>query len=78
MNTEACINCRFSRPTPNAEVLLLACRRHAPRALIIEIQDDPEQDSVFFADWPLVADDEWCGEYVETSKVENTERNKMN
>lgn len=52
--SESCENCRFSAPVtdPKWEALTLECRRRPP-----------VQGQRPAAEWPMVPDDGWCGEY---------------
>jgi hypothetical protein len=69
-----CINCFFAR----SEMDVIFCRRNAPRTALVQPTDDPNEMPVFYAEWPMVADDDWCGEYKEAVRVDNQHREKMN
>ena len=69
-----CINCFFAR----TEMDVIFCHRHAPRSLLIQPVDDPNDVPMLYADWPMVADDDWCGEYREAASVDNQNKEKMN
>ena len=74
---EACINCRYSRKIidDDNEMMMLNCVRYAPRPAAIEYTDDIDQP-MMYAIWPLVADNEWCGEHLAAPETHNktTER----
>jgi hypothetical protein len=64
-SVEKCINCRFydrrhAKPLDGKAPLWGQCRRHAPR-----LNPNPINAKAYFVEgiWPLVRDDDWCGEW---------------
>lgn len=68
-----CINCKFSRKLVDhdTEMMVLNCCRHAPRPTAIDYSDDIDQP-IQYALWPIVSDNEWCGEHVAAPETHNT------
>lgn len=68
---EECINCRFydrrhTKPLDGKAPLWGQCRRHSPR-----LNPITAKTHVVEGVWPLVRDDDWCGEWkVLTRMVE--------
>jgi hypothetical protein len=60
---ETCATCKYALPVPGHETAAVFCRRYAPRALS-ETRPTPAQATPHFADFPIVAADNWCGEFV--------------
>ena len=63
VSVEKCINCRFydrrhAKPLDGKAPLWGQCRRHAPRL-------NPVTAKAYVVEgiWPLVRDDDWCGEW---------------
>jgi len=63
ISVEKCINCRFydrrhARPLDGKAQLWGQCRRHAPHL-------NPVTAKAYVVEgiWPLVRDDDWCGEW---------------
>lgn len=62
---DACKECRFFERQKILSDDAGLCRRHAPRARVIYNREaDPVSNSDCFADWPLVFDTDWCGEWA--------------
>lgn len=64
-SVEKCINCRFydrrhARPLDGKAPLWGQCRRHAPL-----LNPNPITAKAYVVEgiWPLVRDDDWCGEW---------------
>lgn len=64
-SVEKCINCRFydrrhARPLDGKAPLWGQCRRHAP-----QLNPNPIHAKTYVVEsiWPLVRDDDWCGEW---------------
>ena len=62
---EKCINCRFydrrhAKPLDGKAPLWGQCRRHAP-----QLNPNPINAKAYVVEgiWPLVRDDDWCGEW---------------
>ncbi len=62
-NVEKCINCQYydrrrARPTDGKAPMWGQCRRHAPLL-------NPATAKAYMVEgvWPLVRDDDWCGEW---------------
>ncbi|HEY2968671.1 MAG TPA: hypothetical protein VGK75_09925 [Casimicrobiaceae bacterium] len=62
-NVEKCINCEYydrrrARPTDGKAPMWGQCRRHSPHL-------NPATAKAYVVEgvWPLVRDDDWCGEY---------------
>ena len=53
-----CENCKYSAPYLSDN--LNFCRRHAPQSGLTDSQPVMPPDAV----WPLVKDDDWCGEFA--------------
>ena len=53
----ACAECRYFRDADNEAGL---CRRYAPRPALFADGDDGAEIAV----WPIVAEDEWCGDWA--------------
>jgi hypothetical protein len=70
-NVEKCVNCQYydrrrARPTDGKAPMWGQCRRHAPLL-------NPATAKAYMVEgvWPLVRDDDWCGEWhVLTRMVE--------
>jgi hypothetical protein len=70
-NVEKCVNCEFydrqhARPTDGKAPMWGQCRRHSPHL-------NPATAKAYVVEgvWPLVRDDDWCGEWkVLTRMVE--------
>lgn len=65
MSVEKCINCRFydrrhAKPLDGKAPLWGQCRRHAP-----QLNPNPIAAKAYVVEgiWPLVRDDDWCGEW---------------
>ena len=54
---QICSNCTFSDPYRSDN--LNFCRRHAPQCGLVDTQPAIPDDAV----WPLVKDNDWCGEF---------------
>jgi hypothetical protein len=68
-NVEKCINCQYydrrhARPLDGKAPLWGQCRRHAPH-----LNPVTAKAYVIEGVWPLVRDDDWCGEYEILSRV---------
>jgi hypothetical protein len=61
MSKQYCETCRFSkaRDDGHAETYMFMCRRYAPKPHPKRGDEFVETEWV----WPLVLNDEWCGEY---------------
>lgn len=64
-SVEKCVNCRFydrrhARPLDGKAPLWGQCRRHAP-----QLNPNPINAKAYVVEgiWPLVRDDDWCGEW---------------
>lgn len=62
-NVEKCVNCQFydrrrARPTDGKAPMWGQCRKHSP-------QLNPVTAKAYVVEgvWPLVRDDDWCGEW---------------
>jgi len=62
-NVEKCVNCEYydrrrARPTDGKAPMWGQCRRHSPHL-------NPATAKAYVVEgvWPLVRDDDWCGEY---------------
>lgn len=62
-NVEKCVNCEFydrrrARPTDGKAPMQGQCRRHSPHL-------NPATAKAYVVEgvWPLVRDDDWCGEW---------------
>jgi hypothetical protein len=62
-NVEKCVNCEYydrrrARPTDGKAPMWGQCRRHSPRL-------NPATAKAYVVEgvWPLVRDDDWCGEW---------------
>lgn len=53
-----CDQCRFSCQIGGA-IEIMICRRHAPKPMA----ERGDGDSTFDTIWPMVLDDDWCGEF---------------
>jgi hypothetical protein len=65
VSVEKCINCRFydrrhAKPLDGKAPLWGQCRRHAP-----QLNPNPLTSKAYVVEgiWPLVRDDDWCGEW---------------
>jgi hypothetical protein len=65
VSVEKCINCRFydrrhAKPLDGKAPLWGQCRRHAP-----QLNPNPINAKAYLVEgiWPLVRDDDWCGEW---------------
>ena len=68
-NVEKCINCEFydrqnAGPADGKAPLWGQCRRHAPR-----LNPVTAKAHVVEGVWPLVRDDDWCGEWKVLTRV---------
>lgn len=68
-NVEKCINCQYydrrhAKPLDGKAPLWGQCRRHAPH-----LNPVTAKAYVIEGVWPLVRDDDWCGEYEILSRV---------
>jgi hypothetical protein len=68
-NVEKCVNCQFydrrnAKPTDGKAPLWGQCRKHAPRL-------NPVTAKAYVVEgvWPLVRDDDWCGEWKVLTRV---------
>ena len=68
-NVEKCVNCQYydrrrARPTDGKAPMWGQCRRHAPLL-------NPATAKAYMVEgvWPLVRDDDWCGEYEILTRV---------
>jgi hypothetical protein len=68
-NVEKCINCQFydrrhAKPLDGKAPLWGQCRRHSPHL-------NPVTAKAYVVEgvWPLVRDDDWCGEYTILTRV---------
>jgi hypothetical protein len=62
-NVEKCVNCQFydrrhAKPLDGKAPLWGQCRRHSPR-----LNTATAKTYVVEGVWPLVRDDDWCGEW---------------
>ena len=62
-NVEKCVNCQFydrrrARPTDGKAPMWGQCRRHSPH-----LNPVTAKSYVVEGVWPLVRDDDWCGEW---------------
>ena len=64
-SVEKCVNCRFydrrhAKPLDGKAPLWGQCRRHAP-----QLNPNPINAKAYVVEgiWPLVRDDDWCGEW---------------
>ena len=62
-NVEECVNCEFydrqrARPTDSEAPMRGQCRRHSPH-----LNPVTAKAHVVEGAWPLVRDDDWCGEW---------------
>jgi hypothetical protein len=65
VSVEKCINCRFydrrhAKPLDGKAPLWGQCRRHGP-----QLNPNPINAKTYIVEgvWPLVRDDDWCGEW---------------
>jgi hypothetical protein len=68
-NVEKCINCQYydrrhAKPLDGKAPLWGQCRRHAPH-----LNPVTAKAYVIEGVWPLVRDDDWCGEYEILTRV---------
>ena len=68
-NVEKCINCQYydrrhAKPLDGKAPLWGQCRRHAP-----QLNPVTAKAYVIEGVWPLVRDDDWCGEYEILTRV---------
>lgn len=68
-NVEKCVNCQYydrrnAKPTDGKAPLWGQCRRHAPHL-------NPVTAKAYVVEgvWPLVRDDDWCGEWRVLTRV---------
>jgi hypothetical protein len=68
-NVEKCINCEYydrrrARPTDGKAPMWGQCRRHSPHL-------NPATAKAYVVEgvWPLVRDDDWCGEYKTLTRM---------
>jgi hypothetical protein len=68
-NVEKCVNCQYydrrnAKPTDGKAPLWGQCRKHAPRL-------NPVTAKAYVVEgvWPLVRDDDWCGEWKVLTRV---------
>jgi hypothetical protein len=68
-NVEKCVNCQYydrrnAKPTDGKAPLWGQCRKHAPRL-------NPVTAKAYVVEgvWPLVRDDDWCGEWRVLTRV---------
>jgi hypothetical protein len=68
-NVEKCVNCEFydrrnAKPTDGKAPLWGQCRRHAPHL-------NPVTAKAYVVEgvWPLVRDDDWCGEWKVLTRI---------
>lgn len=59
--TERCGVCRYAREWQET---IGQCRRSAAPAVTVDQEHDDFDESVHVAVWPLVSDDDWCGEFM--------------
>jgi hypothetical protein len=59
-----CLRCDFFEPQDD---LVGECRRRAPRPVAASGLDFNDPDAMM-ALWPVVSQDDWCGEFVEASR----------
>jgi len=59
-----CMRCDFFEPQDD---LVGECRRMAPRPVAASGLDFNDPDAMM-ALWPVVSQDDWCGEFVEASR----------
>ena len=66
---EKCLNCQFydrrnARPTDGKATMWGQCRRHSPHL-------NPATAKSYHVEgvWPLVRDDDWCGEWRSPTRV---------
>jgi hypothetical protein len=55
---ESCHGCVFAAMAESN----IECRRYAPRATVGPVDPD---DKTTWACWPVVLEDDWCGEWVQ-------------
>lgn len=55
-----CSTCRFWEPPSGGRVISGECHRHAPAARVC--RGDTIDDG-YYAYWPLVMSDDWCGDW---------------
>lgn len=60
---ERCDQCRFSRKAEHPAPEVLECRRHAPSPSVLEQAIPGEEHLDRFSYWPLVVNNDWCGEF---------------
>lgn len=68
-NVEKCINCQYydrrhAKPLDGKAPLWGQCRRHAPH-----LNPVTAKAYVIEGVWPLVRDDDWCGEYEILTRI---------
>jgi hypothetical protein len=68
-NVEKCVNCQYydrrrARPTDGKAPMWGQCRRHSPHL-------NPVTAKAYVVEgvWPLVRDDDWCGEWRELTRI---------
>jgi hypothetical protein len=68
-NVEKCLDCQFydrrnARPTDGRTAMWGQCRRHSPHL-------NPISAKSYLVEgvWPLVRDDDWCGEWSAPTRV---------
>jgi hypothetical protein len=68
-NVEKCLNCQFfdrrnARPTDGRAAMWGQCRRHSPHLNPLSVKSYLVEGV-----WPLIRDDDWCGEWRATTTV---------
>lgn len=68
-NVEKCVNCQYydrrrARPTDGKAPMWGQCRRHSP-----QLNPVTAKAYVIEGVWPLVRDDDWCGEWTVLTRV---------
>jgi hypothetical protein len=68
-NVEKCVNCQYydrrrARPTDGKAPMWGQCRRHSP-----QLNQVTAKAYVVEGVWPLVRDDDWCGEWRVLTRI---------
>jgi hypothetical protein len=66
-NDRSCFECAFYAGLVDNTNGEGACVRHAPRPYLVRGDEDHRSEE--YASWPIVADDDWCGEFVRNPNV---------
>ena len=67
---EKCLNCQYydrraGRPTDGRATMWGPCRKHSPHLNPVNTKKAYQVEGV----WPLVRDDDWCGEWRAVARV---------